>query len=158
MYELKKLLKNTYSVQFIEEPEEGFERPPEYVELLQKFYSSLPPKNNKLNEQKITNYIQDKFQEYEDEFKKHHIKIKYNIYKVTSTPVYKTLKKIYKDYRRLLLHYGIEHRKKFIIQAASNLLSEENNDYLILTGAVYNNMTYLTKYILEYKPYLKAQN
>ena len=149
MYELKKLLKNTYSVQFIEEPEEGFERTPEYVELLQKFYSSLPPKDNKLNEQKITNYIQDKFQEYEDEFKKHHIKIKYNIYKVTSTPVYKTLKKIYKDYRRLLLHYGIEHRKKFIIQAASNLLSEENNDYLILTGAVYNNMTYLSKYILN---------
>ena len=149
MYDLKKLFKRTYFIEFIEEPEEGFVRTPEAVLLLQEFYQSLHTHTNELKQKKIKNYIKEMFEKYEDKLKKHHIKLTYKIHKVASLPEYEKLKEIFKTNRIYLKYTRADFRKRYMVQIASNMLAAQKNEHLQLVGSIDNNIGYLTNHILS---------
>lgn len=149
--DLKRLFKKSYFIDFEEEPVEGYERDVEYVKVLLDFYEELYSRRESLEQKSIKKHVKDLVEDYKPLFKKHHIKLSYKISRITKTPIYDQIEKIFIDNYHRLLGKSNEEIKKTLLKMASNLQQEKTNPKTILTGAIYNNINYLTNYILDKK-------
>lgn len=148
--DLKRIFKKTYFIEFEEEPLPGYKRDVEYVNVLLEFYEDLYRRES-LEQKSIKKHVKDLIEEYKPKFEKHHIKFSYKISRVVKTKIYPQLEKIFIANYPKLIGKSDKEIKKILLKIASNLLQEKTNPKTCLTAAIYNNINYLTNYILDNK-------
>lgn len=150
--DLKRFMSNVYFIEFYDEPENGFNRTPEYVFVLQKFYEELHKSYDLVKERTFQSTITLLTHKYASEFKKHHIKLTYNIKPVSQTTEYPKIKKFFVANKHQFDDKKLDERKLYMVMACTNILNHQNSDNLKTSVAIYNNMNAINAYLNGVNP------
>lgn len=150
--DLKRFMNNVYFVEFYDEPENGFDRTPEYVLVLQKFYEELHKSYDLVHQRTFQSTITLLMHKYANEFKKHHVKLTYNIKPVSQTSEYSKIKKFFVTNKHEFDDLNLDEKKLYMVMACTNILDHQNSEHLKTSSAIYNNMKVLDAYLKEINP------
>lgn len=141
----KKIYNNTYYLEIIDEPVEGYQRDSVYVNFLDKYLEFLQVAFNDQNKsiQNILYWMIDKNQ---DVFNNFHMKVSYKLTCLDSMKEKKDIEKTFLESKILEKDGDIREVVLIFFQIASDILCKEHIEKYVTANAIMNNILFLFRY------------
>ena len=145
--DLKTYMSEVYYLRFIDLPEEGYERTIEYAHTLSDFYTLITNIKRTYPSIPIEEIFKREYARYTTILDNLHIQISYEKIPVPKTEYYNRIETLFlKNQKTFFNQLTPIERRATMQKIAMGILTEKDDDELIIANAIYNNMSTLIAY------------
>ena len=144
---LKTYMNEVYYIRFIDLPEEGYERTVEYAQVLRSFYTHITNIKRQNPNIPIDIIFKEEYLRYKELLDRLHINIICEKIPVPETEYYNRIETLFLKNKESLFNKMIPFERRAMMQSiAMTILTEKDEDEIIIANAIYNCISLLIGY------------